>query len=267
MPNKKLTEYAGKLMKQGYSAEAVREAFLKKGYTNQQIDEVLINLGKSEEKKIKIIVKEWWGNRLVQGIVIGVLIIILMIVYFILTAPRPPELLFIDKSTNMPLTGKIYLDFRYVGDEYGDGFNAMPELFCESEHIVSIETSEAMFNWTSYPSDCEFNRLTLLIEYIGGKPFTAREDEGVIKLNFLYEDTGEPIKGNISINGEFIGEIDGFYLMFLEECKVVDNITLYYDNHYSDWFMNRELCEYDEINLKAGESGETIEENNLGDFS
>ncbi|MAG07862.1 hypothetical protein CMO89_00135 [Candidatus Woesearchaeota archaeon] len=96
---------------------------------------------------------------------IGVIVLITfaaMILSTLLIKPVPPVLKFVDEKTDTALSGFVYLDDKYIGEVYEDGFfNDLPEEYCKGEHTITIKSSEYELSWGSMPSDCKAGLITL----------------------------------------------------------------------------------------------------------
>jgi hypothetical protein len=181
----------------------------------------------------------------IKNILITLLLVLITISLIMLFMPTQPTINFIDKATNTPLEGYVYLDESFLGETDGLNFDKLPKEYCESNHQIRLESETNSFEWPTLISDCEAKKIKLEVEYQKAKP-----SENII-FKFLDNTGSYYIKGKLYFNGIFIQEADNAISISRTQCKTITKIKLDQEVAYYEWDNNINLCNsHGEIKFK-----------------
>ena len=96
-------------------------------------------------------------------ILMVVIILIISLFLFKTSITRPPIIRFTDEN-NVSVNGEIYLDNVYIGGTVDGKFKNLPKSYCKTTHDLALKTTDATFEWNSYPIDCKFDIVTYSVK-------------------------------------------------------------------------------------------------------
>ena len=198
-----------------------------------------------DKERVKFILSK---KNIITIIVIFVLVFILLVFLDVNLNPYPPKVVFIDKETNGFLDGKVLLDYKYIGESFGGEFTNLPDDFCKKERKIILKINEEQYSWKSFPSDCELNYIIFKVEK---EKILERKN---ITMKFFIKETQELINGTLYFDDELIADIDGEYIIDMDKCNSIRDITLKTETGDIEWKHHTLWCEsYDLIEYSTSE--------------
>jgi len=168
--------------------------------------------------------------------IIIAIVLIFLILLFSLTKQDPLKIKFFDEKKGSLLKGIVYVDDMLVGET--DGYLELAEEHCNEEHKIKLSNEEVELSWDIFPKDCKLDQLVL--------KYTASKKKSR-KILFVFLEKNKSISGELFLDGEYIGNIDGNYSIKRDICEEIEEIKIVKNNEPFIWQYNKGLCNENDI--------------------
>jgi hypothetical protein len=202
----------------------------------------LKNKKKDELKEDK---KQKKDNSIYLKVIGAILLAILLTFLLIFFWPKQHIDLYFFTTDGTPInSGQVYLDSDLIGDISEKGFVSLENTYCDTDHIVRLNSMGGEYQFSFYPVDCKYKK----VEYtIKEKHITVDKVPEMITLQFVVSETNADLSGELSFDGVVHGSVTGEVKISKERCAEISKITLENPKYKVSWDNHASLCSDSEV--------------------